>query len=102
MSDLVMSLDRMSKEVTAMQREMLRSGQPVANLIVHAYAFAGRTEAESNTRGVAMMKEAQQIEASLGDVRQRLKEMKGIARVAVDAIDENEARRKTAAAKLGN
>ena len=102
MAELAESLRRMSKDIAGMQREVLRSGAQAAHLIEYAYGYAGVSDAEASTRAGSMLKLFQGMDATLGEVQTHIKEMKNVAKGAVNALDDADAQRKIARQKLGN
>jgi hypothetical protein len=73
----------------------------IAEHVAHAYNYAGFSDSEANARGSMVLRDLQKIADALDTVSVLIGSPQSRIRAALDAIDEADAKRKAARAKLG-
>lgn len=102
LADIARSLHLVGKAISAASISAVRYGGFAAETIYRAHEYAGADEATASAQGQKMLRVAQDISVTLTQLQLHIKEAKNIARQAVNAIDESDAKRKAARAKLGS
>lgn len=102
LTEITRSLHLAKTAVRDARSAVLRSGSTAAEVIAHAHSFAGAPDGIANNEGGLMLDAAQNTADLLAQLETQINKAVGFTRRAVAAIDESDAQRKTARAKLGS
>lgn len=94
MAGLAAALVAARKAAHHHEQQVQRDGANAAEVVAHAYSFAGHEDSDCNAKGAKMLRHAQRLAASLREIEGILSAMIGELKAAADAVDENEAKRR--------
>lgn len=101
-TEITRSLHLINQQAFAMADALARSTTDCERMITQMYRYAGAEPAMAQAKSGQMMREMVRLRDDFLAAQQHIKGAKAIVRAAVDFMEEAEAQRKTARAKLGN
>ena len=101
MAELMQTLATARREIAKKRDTVSCDGGDAAELVAHAYSFAGRDDATCNAKGAAVLRYVQAIVSDLQDIETKVRNIQAALKNASDAVDENDAKRRQQRAKLG-